>query len=48
MQLVGDLAVIPIQANSPEGTPLFLSNLYWNKKIISTTPDLGAGRVGRQ
>lgn len=36
----------------PRGDPLadllFLSNLYWNKKIISTTPDLGAGRVGRQ
>lgn len=34
MQLAGNLAVIPIQAKYPEGTPLakllFLSNLYWN------------------
>lgn len=52
IQIAGDLAVIPKQANLPEGTPLaellFLSNLYWNKNIICTTPGLGAGRVGRQ
>lgn len=50
MQIAGDLAVIPIQANLTEGTPLsellFLSNPHWNKNIICTTPGLGAGRVG--
>lgn len=52
MQIAGDLAVIPIQTSLPEGTPLaellFLSNLYWKKSIICTTPGPGAGRVGRQ
>lgn len=49
MQLAGDLSVIPIQDNWPVGAELlFVSNLHWNKKVISTPPGFGAGQVARQ